>query len=106
MRTHRVRLGFTQQQLAEIAGLSQARVSDTETGRKVSSDGVLVAIANALELPAEDAAALRAAGKRSREAAANEARNKARSREAQVFAAILKTLADGLQDAATRLEAA
>lgn len=106
VRAHRSRGGLTQKQLADLAGLSQARVSDTETGRKVTSDAVLAAIAAALNLSPQDADELRAAGRRSRERAPADNPNRARKEDTQIVAAVLKLLADGLQDAATRLKAA
>lgn len=50
-REHR---GLTQQQLAERAGISPAYLSQLETGKRVGSKGVLLAIAHALNILLDD----------------------------------------------------
>lgn len=50
-REHR---GLTQQQLAERAGISPAYLSQLETGKRVGSKGVLLAIAHALNISLDD----------------------------------------------------
>ncbi|GIV68661.1 helix-turn-helix domain-containing protein [Caldilinea sp.] len=46
--------GLTQQQLAERAGISPAYLSQLETGKRVGSKGVLLAIAHALNVSLDD----------------------------------------------------
>ncbi|MBR6235077.1 MAG: helix-turn-helix domain-containing protein [Spirochaetales bacterium] len=54
IRKYRLRSGKSQEQLAEMAGLSRSHISYIENGRKAVSLEALVDISNALEVSADE----------------------------------------------------
>lgn len=56
LRPLRVAAGLTQQALADRAGVSQAHISELETGRHLPGAGVLLRLASTLGMRAEDLA--------------------------------------------------